>query len=415
MSMHAYTEMALQHMRYLSETIGGRGSCTAKEQQAAEYVRDQLEQMGARNVRVEKFEAVPSTYWPFALAFAAALTGSLLTLLLPQRVVFTLGALLNAMGAWGMLAETEFAPNWMRWLLPKASSQNVVADLPPRGQISKHVILSAHLDTHRTPIFYSSRAWHKAFGLLVGLAFLSMILGALGSGFAALFSLYWLRWLSLMLIPIQAFALSLCLHADFTPYAPGANDDASGVGVILGLIERLRDEPLANIQVHLALTGCEEVGAYGMSAYLEAHAQEWGKEAVYIILDEVGLGILKYLSMDGLVIKHATHPRAMQLLRDAARSLPEVPSVEKVGIAYTDALVATKRGLIALTICSHTPADAAEVSHWHQMSDTMEHIQPSTLEYAHQFTYHLLQRIDQSAEANAHLGDQRSIEPESSR
>ncbi len=395
MEIHKYTQTALQHMRYLAETIGGRGSCTPKEKEAAEYVKEQLIQIGAQNVAIQPFKAIRSTYWPFAMAFGGALIGSFLALFMPGRVGFGIAALLNALGAWGMLAETEFTPNWMHWLLPKAGSQNVIADVPPRGEIKQHVVLSAHLDTHRTPIFYSSRAWHKAFGLLVTLAFLSMALGSLTFGFAALFALTWMRWLSLVWIPIQVFALVLCVHADFTPYAPGANDDASGVGVIFGLLQRLMEEPLENTQVHLALTGCEEVGAYGMAAYLEAHAQIWGEKAIYIILDEVGLGIVKYLSADGLVVKHRTHPQALELLRMAAKSLPQIPSVEKIGIAYTDALVATKRNLIALTLCTHSPSGSAEVSHWHQMSDTMEHINTRTLQDVHAFTWQLLQQIDQ--------------------
>jgi hypothetical protein len=295
-----------------------------------------------------------------------------------------------------MLAETNLAPNWTRWLLPKAVSQNVIALIPPSYEVHKHLVLSAHLDTHRTPIFYSSKAWHSAFSLLVGLAFVSMALGAVSFGLGALLSWAWMRWAGLALAPVQVFALVLCLHADLTPFSPGANDNASGAGMALALAARLVERPLAHTEIHLVFTGCEEVGAYGMAAFLDAHAQELGEEALYVILDEVGLGYLKYLTADGLVIKHPTHPRALKIARQVASVAPVLGAVEGPGIAYTDALVATKRGLKALTVCTLPGPEEQGLSHWHQMSDTAETISPAALARVHEFTWQILQSFDQA-------------------
>ena len=387
---------ALDHIRQFSESIGGRGSCTAQEQRAADYSAEQLRNLGAQDVRIEAFQAIPSTYWPFAVAFATALTGSLLALFLGWQGAFAIGAGLSALGAWAMFAETEFAAHWGRAFLPKANSQNVVARIPPSGPLHRRAVLCAHLDTHRTPIFYSSKTWHTIFSTLVALAFVSMLLGALGLGLAAALSWDWARWLGLALALIQAFALGLCLHADFTPYSPGANDNASGVAVVLELARQLLTEPLAQTEIHLALTGCEEVGAYGIAAYLDAHADDLGEDTLYIILDEVGLGTIKYLTSDGLILKHKTHPFALELARQTASVLPEITTREGAGIAYTDALVATIRGLPALTVCALPSRDSAEASHWHQMSDTIEHVDEKTLRDVYRFTWQILQTLDQN-------------------
>ncbi|MBN1148411.1 MAG: M28 family peptidase [Anaerolineales bacterium] len=390
----ASLEAIVAHIRRLSEEIGGRGSCTPAERQAAEYAAGQLRSLGALDVDIEAFEAISSTYWPYALAFVAALLGSLLALLIDWRGMLFLGAALNALGAWAMFAETEFACHWARWPLPRKTSQNVVGRIEPSGPTCKRAVLCAHLDTHRTPVFYSSRRWHQVFSTLVGLAFVSMLVGALALSLAALLGWGWMRWLSPALLPIQAFALALCLHADFTPYSPGANDNASGVGVVLELARRLAAQPLAQTEVRLALTGCEEVAAYGMAAYLEAHSKELGDETVYVILDEVGLGTIKYLTADGLVLKHKTHPRALELARQAAASLPEIKTRQGAGIAYTDALVATLQGLPALTLCALPGPEASEASHWHQMSDTLEHVDPQALLDAYRFTWQTLKILD---------------------
>jgi hypothetical protein len=292
-----------------------------------------------------------------------------------------------------MYAETDFIDHWARWLLPKALSQNVVGVIPCQGEPIHKVVLCAHLDTHRTPVFYSSNAWHKIFGFLVSAAFASMALGALGFGLGAIMNWEWLRWAAVVAAAIQIFAFSLMIHADFTPFSPGANDNASGVGVVLGLAERLVAEPLAHTEVHLVFTDCEEAACYGMIAYLDRHAAELGPQAVYIVLDEVGLGHIKYITADGLIRKHPTHPKALALARQAAAGL-ERKALELVGTAYCDALPATQRGLIALTVASVVPSHTMTSLHWHQMSDRLEHVELRSLDDAHQFVWNILQIVE---------------------
>lgn len=392
--LEGYTRRAIEHIRYLSQEIGGRGSCTPGERQAATYVAEQMRAFGVQEVRLEPYRGSPSTYRPYALAFTAALLGTLGLWLLGGRWMMAVAAILNGLGAWGMVAETDFADNWMRRLLPRAESQNAVGVIPPAGEVRQRALLCAHLDTHRTPIFYSSRAWHRLFGLLVGGAFVSMAVGATAYALGAAFGWTGARWIGLAAAAVELFALVLCLHADFTPFSPGANDNASGVGVILALAERLRDEPLAHTGLWLAFTGCEETAAYGMAAFLDAHAAELGADALYIILDQVGLGRASYLTDDGLIVKRPTHPLALELARRAAAALPGLQVGEHRGIAYTDAAVATKRGLIALTVDALPPPGTQEAMHWHQMSDTAEHIEPQTLADVHAFVWQLLQGID---------------------
>jgi acetylornithine deacetylase/succinyl-diaminopimelate desuccinylase-like protein len=391
-----HIQEAMDQVRFLSQDIGGRGSCTAEERRAAEHARARMSELGVPDVRVEAYQGAASTYRPYALAFAAALLGTGLVWLFGGRGILAVAAVLQALGAWGMIAETDFATNWMRILLPRAGSQNAVGVMPPAGPVYGRVVLCAHLDTHRTPIFYSSRILYTLFGLLVAGACGSMIVGAGLYGLAAAFDWTWARWIGLVTAAVQLLALGMCLHADLTPFSPGANDDASGVGVILSLAARLVQNPLSHAEVWLAFTGCEEVAAYGMAAFLDAHAAQLGADATYVVLDEVGLGQLGYLTADGLILKRKTHRRALDLARQAAAALLELPVDERVGIAYTDAAVATKRGLIALTLVALPPSGTDEVVHWHQMSDTLDHVDPKALARAYAFTWQLLQEIDRS-------------------
>jgi hypothetical protein len=325
-----------------------------------------------------------------------ALLGTLLAWLVPGRVMMAIAAVLCGLSAWGMLIETDFSASWLRRLLPKAASQHAVGLVPPTAEVRNRVVLSAHLDTHRTPIFYSSSGWQKLFSVSVAGAFLGLVVGAVAFGLGALSGWQWVRWIGLAAAVVQAGALGLCIHADRTPYSPGANDDASGVGVILGLAERLKAEPLAHTEVWVVFNDCEETWSYGMAAFLDAHAAELGEGAVYIILDQVGSGQVKFLTADGLLVKRKTHPRALELARRAAAALPDLEVGEQVGIAYTDAAVATKRGLIALTVDALPPPGAQDGTHWHQMSDTPDHVDPQSLVDAHAFTWQVLQDLDRT-------------------
>ncbi len=389
-----YTQVALDHVCHLSEQIGGRGSSRPAERRAAEYAAAQMEAAGAQQVRLEPFQGVTSTYRPFALAFATALLGTLLVWLVGGRLSMAVAALLAALAAWGMLAETDLADNWLRRVLPRAASQNAVGVVSPTGTVRSRVVLAAHLDTHRTPIFYSSRSWYLLFGLLVGGAFVSLAVAALAYLLGALFGWDWVRWIGLAAALVQLFALALCLHADFTPFSPGANDNASGAGVTLAIARRLAAVPLAHTEVWLAFTGNEEVGAHGVTAFLDAHAADLGPETVYVAIDQVGVGRVRYLTSDGLIVKRRTHPRALELARHVGRLLPELHVRTLVGIAYTDALAATRRGLIAITVCSLPPAGEEDTVHWHRTTDTLAHVEPEALADAHAFTWQLLHEID---------------------
>jgi hypothetical protein len=73
--------------------------------------------------------------------------------------------------------------------------------------------------------------------------------------------------------------------------------------------------------------------------------------------------------------------------------------LEGPGLAYTDALQATKRGLIALTLCTIPDPLTGDESHWHRMSDTDENIHVEDIENCLTFVWTLLQQLDRQGAA----------------
>jgi hypothetical protein len=383
----------MEHVRVLAGEIGARGSCTEAEQRAAEYAADTMRALGAREVTVERFRAVPGTYRPYAVAFGLALSGTAVAWMWPGRLTLALAALAHLAAAWGMIRESDLRASWMRRLLPQATGHNAVGVMPAAGEVRRRAVVCAHLDTHRTPVFYSSDTWQRLFGLLVTGAFASLVAGIMVYGLGALLDWTWVYWIGLLTGSVQMALLGLSIQAEFTPYSPGANDNASGVGVALGLAERLAREPLDHTEVWLALTDCEEVMAQGMVSFVDARGAALGSDAMYVILDQVGAGHLTWLSVDGLILKHETHPLALDLARRAAAALPEIKSEERPGVAYTDAVVATKRGVPAITL-SAIPKEGGAGAHWHQMSDRVDVVQRSSLVDACAFAWLVLRETD---------------------
>ncbi|MFC2037305.1 M28 family peptidase [Chloroflexota bacterium] len=390
-----YSQEALEHIRYLSVIIGGRGSCTPSERRAAEYAAEQMSGLGLSDVQIEPYKGSPSTYRPYALALGVAIFATLLMWLVETPWALAIAAILNALAAWGTLAETDLAANWMRWVLPKADSQNAVGRILPTGQVRKRAVICAHVDTHRTPSFYASPTRFALFrGLMIG-AWAGMIIEAAFYALAIVFSWDWIFWVG-ALATLQVIALDMCLHADRTPFSPGANDNASGVAVALGLARRLSEEPLSHTEVWVAFTGCEETAAYGMGAFLRAHGDDLGDDAVYIVLDMVAQGPLTLPTSDGLLIKHKVHACALDLARQADEALPNLQVRKQVGLAYTDATLATKQGRIALTVNALPPPGEQETAQWHRMSDTSDKLDSQILAEAHTFTWQVLVELDQS-------------------
>jgi hypothetical protein len=388
-----YAQRAYDHIRFLSQEFKGRGSCTSNEHQAAGYVNDQLHLLGVPRVEFEEFRGAPSAYWAYCAAFAVALIGTLFAVFVGGPIGLAIGGIFNILGVWAMFAESEFAANWTRWILPAKQTKNVTGIIPPREVAEHKVVLCAHLDSHRTPIFFSTTTWQHLFSGITAAAFISLTAASLAFLIGALFNWDWLRWAGVLFAAMQGFVLALLVSADFTPFSPGANDNASGVGVVLGLAEQILKEPLSFTEVNLVFTDCEETGAYGMIAYLNKHSVALGKDAFYIILDEVGSGHVKIISSDGLIFKHATHPDALKLAHQVSSRL-EMKITDGIGAAYTDALPATKRGLVALGLVSELPEHSAGSNHWHQISDRLEFIELQALKDIHVFTWNILQAIE---------------------
>jgi hypothetical protein len=382
----------MDHIRYLSEEIGPRGSTTVKEREATSYAAEVLKKSGLDPI-IEPFISARSNWYPYAL-FSGLIIVSTLVFLFGDHWGTIVALTLTALSLLSVLFELSFKPNPIRWVLPTGTSQNTWARIPPSGEPSKKVVLMGHLDTHRTPLAFSTDTWVKIFSILVPLGLISSIIllvlfviGLFDPG-----SLW--RFLSIPFLVIFMAFLGITFQADLTPYAPGANDNASGAAIILHLAERLKSEPLGQTTVWVVLNGCEEVGCYGAEAFAKAHKDEI-QDAYWIAVDSVGASdtVPHYLTKETFFLTTQSDPELLTVAERVAANHPDLGAVPyHFKGAFTDGAIGGKYGFRVLSLLS-LRTDGG-LPQWHRPTDIMEYVDPDVVQKNETFLWELLHELD---------------------
>jgi len=382
----------LDHIRYLSETIGPRGSTTDKEKEAADYARSVLVKLGL-NPHMQNFRSARSAWYPFALfSFLILVAEGVFWLKNPFTPVIAFGVALFALGS--IVLELSFRGNPFRWILPTGESQNVIGKIQPKKEVRQQVVLLGHLDTHRTPFIFSTDARTRIFQKLVTLGFGSsvilLVLFALG--------IFWegttLRLLSIPFALVLAAIFLITLQADLTPYSPGANDNGSGAATVMNLAEKLGSDPLEYTEVWAALTGCEEVQCYGADALAHEFRKELS-DAAWIVLDGIASkrGVPVYLETETFLFPSESDPGLLKLAAAVAEEHPEWGMQKKsFAGAYTEGAIGAKYGFRTLTLMSFPPDGS--LAEWHRPTDTVENLDVSVAERTRDFVLELLKKLD---------------------
>ena len=237
---------ALEHLHHLADTIGPRPATTDAEAEAADYVESVFRQHTV-DVERQEFDS-PRTYsWAYVfyhlLTIGAAVASGWSFLAWPAFAVAALTAFLMRMDL-----DTRFGLS--NWLPPKGPSQNIIARHLPRarrGERPTRVVIVAHYDSARTSLAFSPsmvKNFSVTFKLMKWCTYgvpLLVLLGALP------FTEAWDPWLWYATIAASAYLfvpLFINIHREFAmDFSEGANDNASGVAVMLDVLGRIA--PLA--------------------------------------------------------------------------------------------------------------------------------------------------------------------------
>ena len=244
----------MQHLSALADEIGPRPATSDAESRAASYIESVFVARGLEP-EIQEFDA-PRTYsWAFVIyhllsiaaavcAWPALLEGKLLW------PAFAVSALV-AFGVWSDL-DTRWG---LSRILGKGPSQNVIARHVPklrRGEKLKRVVIVAHYDSARSSLAFAPNMvaqFPLTFALMKASTFaIPVVLFVMGlrlPGPAEIRTYLWYLSLVFAVYLLVPFFINLQRELGMA-FVDGANDNASGVTAMLGVLHNLVAEPDAS-------------------------------------------------------------------------------------------------------------------------------------------------------------------------
>lgn len=318
-------DSAMATIAELAVEIGARRPTGPGEAAAAGALLARLRAAGV-DARTEEFRG----YSTFAAPFAIVLGLAIAPVLMRRRRLPRLAS--AALAAAGLLSEGTLLRAPLTEALSRRPSRNVVATIEPTGNAERTLCLVAHMDTSRSGLIFHPRvvrwmpAWIAASSVLVLAAALLEPFGGR-------------RPIRALLATIRGALLgSLGLLAEREVRGvdvAGANDNASGCGVVVALAERIAAAPLRSTRVEVLITGCEEAGTLGARAYRDRHGAD-GR--MFLNFDNVGgPGSVRFLRREGVIAKWDADAAMIAVAQAVADRRPELrmaPEDAPAGLTY---------------------------------------------------------------------------------
>jgi hypothetical protein len=377
-------EHALERViREVVETLAplDRTPCSPGERQAAEWLATRLRSL--RGVRAVELEDEPSwgTFPPTAtglgvLGMAAA------TLTLRGRRASA--ALMAAVTVAGIVDEAQNGPRIVRRLVRRRrTTVNLLARIAADGPQAGTLVVLAHHDAPQSGVLFrqTPQRWiyEHAPQLLergktpppqwwVGLA------GPLSTVAAAACRRRGPAWAGLI---VGAIGTALVADIWCNATVPGANDNLSGVAVLVALAELLSDSPLPGVRLLLVSCGAEETLQDGIRAFVSRHRHELDRQRTcFVNLDTVGSPHLIMLEGEGPVwMEDYAGPWLRDMLAAQARRLGIDLERGFRARSSTDSVIPSRAGYPIATLLSMT--DWRSPANYHLPSDV-----PANLDYA---------------------------------
>ena len=354
-----------------------RLSGTPQDRRASDEIRDVFGTLGLKTGR-ECFK-VPG-HLPFGIAVNVFFPLAVFFFL---KKPYSLQLIIFAVCLASLWGELTFSFHLFRKVTPAHESCNIDGVIDTKGDSKKTIVVVAHHDTPKTGFLYNKKIADRLAPLFRHLPpplnriYAPPFLAALGLGAAlALRSLPWAYQVSAVLSTISVFVLSATLFVTIqwgsSSPSPGANDNGSGILVLLELAERFSTKPSPQVSIRLLASGAEEAGFFGIKDYLKHHQELAKPETLFINLDSVGGGELHWAIGEGH-LQHIPYPQpGLEALSDVERRsgmavLPRTPIM-----APTDAGPVAKKGYKVLTLIG---LDNKSIPpNFHKSSDTFDRL-----------------------------------------
>ena len=370
-----------------------RPTASQGERRAAEWLLAKLRDHGARG-EIELDKAHGTFWWPLGLAAGGALLAGIATL----RGRRVLGSALAA--AIGAAALDDLPPGERRFrrLLPQKTATTVVTQMGP-ADAERTVVLVAHHDAAHAGLIYHPAIPEVIFGRAPWLLERTDTSPPLMAPAVAIPALIGAGALSgnraLVKTGMALGAVSAALLADIgsRETVTGANDNATGVALLVAMARTLAERPTENVRVMLVSTS-EEALCEGMQAFARRHFTELPRESTFFLsLDTLGSPHLLVLRGEGMIRMREYPARSLELLDGLAEELgiDLFPNLRLRNA--TDGIFPLAAGYECASLCSCT--DLKQPANYHWPTDVPENVDYGTVADAVRLTESLVRRLDE--------------------
>ena len=159
--------------------------------------------------------------------------------------------------------------------------------------------------------------------------------------------------------------------------SPGANDNGSGVLVLMELARRFSEKNPGNLLLTLLSTGAEEVGLTGIKNYIKQHPELNKENTLFINFECLGGGILHWATGEYYFRKINYPQKGIEVIQKMEQDeiIPELPKVPL--ISPTDASPLANKGFNVVTLIGLN--QGVVPSNYHRIDDTFDKLDQSLL------------------------------------
>ena len=284
---------------------------------------------------------------------------------------------------WG---ELNFSFNLLGLILPGHKTSNLVAKLNQSNN-KKQVIVIAHHDSPRTGLLYHISDWLAPkqakmpgpFNRMFFLPFVAaVLLGLLILVRPINLSDWIITTLTVFSIFIMGIITIILLNMLLSKKSQGANDNGSGVLVLLELARRFSEKKIKNIPITLLSTGAEEVGLTGIKNYIKTHPELDKEYTLFINLECLGGGVLHWVTGEHYFRKLDYPSHGIDIIQkmEKQNNIPVLPKVPL--ISPTDASPLANNGFNVITLIGLN--QGVVPSNYHRIQDTFDRLDVSLLQ-----------------------------------
>ncbi|OFW60151.1 MAG: hypothetical protein A2W01_11780 [Candidatus Solincola sediminis] len=379
--------------RFLAREIGGRAPGSPGERSASRFVERELKALGLE-AELQRFRTTATTAWSELLVHVILITGVLL-FPLDYRISYVLVFI----GFIFFLLE-QFGRSPLSWLQPHRKSENVMAKISGRNDPKRTLVIAAHVDSPRSAFYYRPGLirFFRAFTLLdifcMSLLFMIFSLtfgGSILKMEADKLNLLWKIGLIFLIVPFLSL-IGLTQRAFSGKPIRGANDNASGVAVLLELARVYSRRRPQNLDIWFVATGAADAGGTGIKRLLSRNRRGL-KGAFFVILDKVGYGLPVCYRKEGVLFPFRANRKLTSIVKDIYQVHPHYAGgFKRNGLYRGEGFQLLSRGKKALTLSAREKPGCPRFWRWHE--DDLENLDPRCMRLTLDLVRSMIDKLD---------------------